>query len=308
MINPTPKKPLVAACLAGLAGLSMMQDTAASAVGGAVGPIATQLTSFDLTGQGMLPLGRDPAGTGGAYSGYDYVNSNIHITLSSQRTPTPGPATLGTAFLYPLTSVTPGGGGTIQNGDPLLVNSFFDVYFDVTITDIDAGKNFAAPVGDQPDGASITMQNLYTQMQLGGGNGAPCIADTSKPNYGCLPPTGSAYIGHFPINIPLGFDINGNAINDFVKFTLATHNVGDVSSTWIQGGNAFDTFNTTANVGGGVQDEGTPDPPFNFGNPLTLSGPTTGGQQVVVAAVPEPASLGLFTTGLAFLRFKRRKI
>lgn len=121
MMNPNPKKPLVAACLAGLAGLSTMQDAAAIAVGGAVGPIATQLNSFDLTGQGMLPLGRDPAGTGGTYSGYDYVNSSIHITLSSQRTPTPGPATLGTAYLYPSLSTTAvGGGGTIQNGDPLL--------------------------------------------------------------------------------------------------------------------------------------------------------------------------------------------
>ena len=187
------------------------------------------------------------------------------------------------------------------NGDLLRVSSFFDVFFEVSLTDVDPVNNYQGPSGGLPDGVTLgpIPNGTSASVQFDG----TCVADLSKVNYGCLPPTGNAYIGHFKVVIPLGFDINGNAADDVIQFTLATHNVGAVTNTSVSGANALDTFNTTLDLEGLVQDAQT-DPPFT----LQLTGPTTASQNIVVpAVVPEPGSAGLLLIALAMLRAGRRR-
>lgn len=264
------------------------QAQAVAAIGDywTLGPINTELTSFNLNGEGALPLGFS-GNPNDANNGYQFVNSSIQIKESATQ------ASTGQAYLTSYTS-----GGAPQNNDTIFVNSFFDVFFDITVTDIDPVNNF---IGNM---SSFNVSALGpAHMQLGGGEvPATCIADTSQPNYGCLPPVGDAYIGHFNVVIPAGVDINGNGEPDIIKFTLATHNVGDVSETWIENLQAFDTFNTTMNLDGGVMDQ-ISDPPFS----ITLTGPTTGRQQILVPAVPEPGVFGMLGLGLVLMRLGRSR-
>jgi hypothetical protein len=164
----------------------------------------TELTSLNLTG-GPYPMPLGP--------GWTPVQSEVSITLSSQRDVAPGPPSLGTACAFPrgieVASAAAAGEGQCYGGDQpvdpnewdnheFVVDSFFDVFFDITVTDVDPGNNFAGA----PDGASIQlndnglpdgapMQSFYT-----------AIFDKDAPNFGLIPPppeASSPYIGHFLI-------------------------------------------------------------------------------------------------------------
>ncbi|MSR56432.1 MAG: hypothetical protein EXS05_02015 [Planctomycetaceae bacterium] len=153
----------------------------------------TQLTSLNLTGGPFLmPLASDPTNAlGDSIEGFGLVNSSVGIMLSSMRSPTPGPATRGHA------TASNGGEGVLGVGSPgsdpinpdqldgqiFQVNSFFDVFFDITVTDMDSrlGRDFAG----MPDGASIMLfDNGPANMQ----SSYSAIFDKDAPNFGLIPP------------------------------------------------------------------------------------------------------------------------
>lgn len=254
----------------------------------------TELLSLNLTGPTVgLPLASDPGNAlDDSISGYGFVNSSVSITLSSQRSVSPGPRSLGQAIarlgigetavqLPPLEPIDP----DALDGQIFFVQSFFDVFFDITVTDVDGrlGRDFAGA----PDGATIVLQDIGpANMQ----NLYSVVFDKNAPNFGLIPPPEAApYIGHFNIEIPLGGDINGNGEDDKIKFTLASHAAGDANRTFVilPDGTVIDNFDSTANLDGAVVDIST-DPPFT----LSLAGPTTASSILLnPSAVPEPSSL-----------------
>lgn len=284
----------------------------------------TSLQSLNLTGGPFpMPLASDPANAlGDSVDGYGFVDSEIAITLSSQRATNPGPESLGQA-----TAFVEGPAATAAFGEPLdsapidpaaldgqifFVDSFFDVFFDITVTDVDsrAGRDFAG----QPDGASLQLldngpASLRSFYQA--------VFDKDAPNFGLVPPPESdPYIGHFNIEIPLGGDINGNGIDDKIKFTLASHSVGDENRQFVTlpDGTVLDTFDSAAFLEGAIVDE-TSDPPFTIGgqlpnglpDPLVFGGPTTATSQLRTPVIPEPSSCLLVVIGIVGIAMARRR-
>lgn len=245
-----------------------------------------ELLSMDLNATAFLPLG----------PGWDDppILTQIHIGESAAL------ASKGKAYAGPFAPAAASVASAAaaaqppQPGEQFFVQSFFDVFFDITVTDVDPSVNFG---GGPTDGVSLTfpdngpahMQNFYF---------APY--DPAAPNFGLIPPPESApYIGHFSIEIPLGADLNGNGENDKIKFTLVTHAVGDENRTFVQlpDGTVIDSFDSRADLSGAVVDA-SQDPPFG----ITLTGPTTASSKLV----PEPADAGVLAS-LGLLAFAGRR-
>jgi hypothetical protein len=186
---------------------------------------------------------------------------------------TPGPAHASRSCRYL-------GGGLFD------VSSFFDLYFDLTITDIDAVNDF----GGRADGAVLTYQNagalhFTTSYQA--------TFNANTPNFALFPPPETApYVGSFAL--PLGADFNRNGTDDKLTLDLAL-TLLDANRTFITlpDGTVIDNLDVSMSFGGGVSD--VDDPPFG---PLTLTGPTAVVSQVV-GSVPEPSSMLLLGLGIA---------
>lgn len=275
-----------------------------------------ELQTMTLTGPPLLlPIG----------PGWSNVASQVQITLSSQRA-IPGPATLGEACaiagfpaagdsaqtecdFLPLNPINP----AELDGEFFRVHSFFDVFFDVQVTDVDALNDIAG----MPDGASIQFNdNGPAQMS----SFYDRVFDPAAPNYGLIPPSSSApYIGHFNVEIPLGADLNGNGENDKIKFTLAQHSVDGEQATFIilPDGTVIDNFDSAAYLEGAIVDESA-DPPFTIGaldpssglpDPSAFGGPVSASSSLVNGVVPEPSSwllAGLGALGLGTVVRRRR--
>ena len=147
----------------------------------------TELVELNLTGGPFpMPLASDPDSLlDDTVEGFGFVDSEVSVTLSSQRAVDPGPRSLGEACAldeihHPL---IPPVDPDQHDGCLFVIGSFFDVFFDITVTDVDnrPGRDYAG----QPDGASILlpdngpacMQSLY-----------PEIFDIDAPNFGLIPP------------------------------------------------------------------------------------------------------------------------
>jgi hypothetical protein len=294
-------------CLAAAFVLIAVKATVAQLPGG--GPQLewdTELTSLNLTTPAPvpIPLASDPGNAlGDSISGYGFVDSQVTVTLSSQRPISPGPPSLGQAC------ASAGGGSTGQacfptgnpqpinpnelDGEQMTVSSFFDVFFDITVTDIDArpGRDYAG----QLPGASFVLQNISDAGNRDMISNYQVVFDADAPNFGLLPPPETfPYIGHFNIEIPLGGDINGNGENDKIKFTLAAHQVNGENRTFIilPDGTVVDNFDSEADLSGLVVDEST-DPPFT----IHMVGPSSAESLLLNPVVPEPASVVLLVAG-----------
>ncbi|MFN0056801.1 MAG: PEP-CTERM sorting domain-containing protein [Planctomycetales bacterium] len=297
----------------GVRGLAMLAVTAALLVAkpiqagqfGTTLLFDTELTSLNLGGPlpFALPLGM----------GYGLVNSNVMINLSSSKRSL-GQARasnniegVGIADNH-LPTIDP----DLLHGQQFFVNSFFDVFFDITVTDVDPTNNFAGQLDGKsflfgPNGPA-SMQSFYS-----------VIFDKNAPNFGIVPPPeASPYIGHFNITIPLGGDINGNGEDDQIKFTVATHSVGDEGRTFVilPDGTVVENFNSGAYIEGAVADIST-DPPFTIGSlgpnglpdPSVFGGPTSASSKLlnpVVTSVPEPATWLLSLVALGGLVSRRK--
>jgi hypothetical protein len=295
---------------------------AASAGVGPSGPQlewATQLSELNLMTPAPvpIPLASDPGntlpGNPPSQSGYGFVDSQVTVTLSSQRLINPGPPSLGAACAT--VGGDPAGQMCVPDGDPepidpnvldgeqMFVSSFFDVFFDITVTDVDtrAGRDYAG----QPDGASFTLQNLSDMGNRDMSTNYQVIFDKDAPNFGLLPPPETfPYIGHFNIEIPLGADINGNGENDKIKFTLAAHQVNGENRTFIilPDGTVVDDFDSEADLSGAVVDMST-DPPFT----IEMEGPSEARSLLLNPVVPEPSAMVLLAGGIVAQLFRRRR-
>ncbi|MEE8584473.1 MAG: hypothetical protein V3T83_06425 [Acidobacteriota bacterium] len=259
----------------------------------------TELVQLNLTGGPFpIPLASDPDNDlGDSIDGYGFVDSQVDITLSSQRAPA-GPASSGLACAAPAS----GAGDRICiprigcpdltpfeplefEGQPFVVDSFFDVFFDITVTDVDprAGRDYAG----QSDGASFSLPD---NGPAGLASRYVEIFQPEASNFGLIPPPeADPYIGHFLIEIPLGADINGNGENDKIKFTLASHSVGGTNRQFIvlPDGTILDQFDSAAFMAGAIVDE-SDDPPFEIGaklpnglpDPAAFGGPATASSSV----------------------------
>ena len=179
------------------------------------------------------------------------------------------------------------------DGEQMSANSFFDVFFDITVTDVDLrhGRDYA---GMGP-AASFTLQNLSDIGDRDMINFYQVPFDKNAPNFGLLPPPETfPYIGHFNIEIPLGGDINGNGELDKLKFTLAAHQVNGENRTFIilPDGTVIDNFDSEADLSGAIVDVSA-DPPFT----IHMIGPSQAQSLLLNEVVPEPTGLVLLVLG-----------
>ncbi|MHC4995252.1 MAG: hypothetical protein ACYTGQ_09395 [Planctomycetota bacterium] len=285
-----------------------------------------ELTELNLAGGPYpMPLASDPANQNGdSIDGYGFVDSNVRITLSSQRAPNAGPHTVGLAhatnYLNQQFIVSPNAAPinpAVLDGQTFFVDSFFDVFFDITVTDVDtrAGRDYAG----QPDGASLVFSDNGPAQIL---SNYTVVFDKDAPNFGLIPPPeASFFTGFIGIEIPLGGDINGNSENDKIKFELGTVTFGDGNRgfTELPDGSVLSNIDMAAYYKGAVVDEST-DPPFTLGStvgvgtnapsfsgPGALSGPTTATSTLQNPIVPEPGAGVLLTLLVAAAVVSRRR-
>ena len=278
---------------------------------------------FDLTleemnltsGPFLMPLASDPLNSlPDSVDGYGFVESTATLTLSSQRPVNPGPATTGKLFAYSVGENPPSGNDPPPinpdelDGSGFAVYSFLDIFFDLTLTDVDSrpGRDFAG----QPDGASISVIDVGDRV-----TGVLKIQNFDKdaPNFGMFPPRDgwdSTFTSPFLLELPLG-DINGNGEFDAIELFFGHFSPVEESIQFPEWPDVpwpiVSDYGTIAVLYGKVGDSLT-DPPFTIGSllpgglpdPNAFGGPTTATSTLRNPVIPEPSSLAIWSLiGLA---------
>ena len=261
--------------------------------------IPLTLGDVNLTGQGLLPLGR---GSDPNSPSFEFVLSKVTITKSTGNIPTPPlDRILSLDPNDPLINPSQPFTADIQTGHPLKFDDL--VFFNglATIEDIDPNKNFAPTI----PGGVLTLP-------FGGGFFAKgdCAANTALPNLGCEGPAKFDWGLFSAIGTAFALpDIDGNGSPNQLKF-------GDANSPFFFMDGTVEFTGTPATFSYELDPNspmpGFVNPPFTIGN---FAGSITTTQDIVVPAgtdettsVPEPAlltALGLSAGGLGLLlRFR----
>lgn len=247
--------------------------------------IPIELVSMDLVGgdpvtvqlkQFPLPLATDPTnslpGLPASIDGYGFVLSDITITLSSQPS---------TGYVQLIKTNPPGvpGPNTIQNGDEFQVDSFFDVFYDIEVTDVDTrpGRDYfgAAPP------PVLTWPDVPTEDTVASLPSTTCTADTSLPLLGCMDEL--LYVGDTPYVIPLNFDVNDNGEDDVLKFKIHELFLGGDSYDLSSGDIEVTYPDSFFDIEIEISDESS-DPPFDI--QLIPEPPDPPGIELILRPVP----------------------
>lgn len=256
--------------------------------------IPTTVDSVNITGQGLLPLGRisDP----NEPIGFDFVQSQVTFTKNTLTIPSGRHISLpaNDPLLDPNSSIP--FVADIQSGHALNFQDVLLFGLTVRVTDIDPLKNFAPGLTDP-----LTF-NVFGQLIATGS----CVADISLPNLGCQGPV--PFDWGLSVSNPGIGDVDGNGSpNQFrlgpedpnnstaVTFfsTDGTVTFSSAPSTW--------TYEIVNDPNDSAVFPGRVNPPFTIGS---LQGAITTTQQIVVpgprqTSVPEPGTLTVIGVGAA---------
>ncbi|MFN0127306.1 MAG: VPDSG-CTERM sorting domain-containing protein [Verrucomicrobiales bacterium] len=227
-----------------------------------------------------MPLGPGP--------NWSDVLTDVHLSLST-----------GHRSFGQTTAVREAEDLTLPEGQ-FFVSSFFDVFFDFSVTDVDPVRNFG---GNAPDGQILSFTDIGPANMR---NFYVATFNANAPNFGLIPPPEHApYIGFFTVEIPLGADLNENGEADKIKFLLAAVTISDENRTFVTlpDGTVIENGDAIMDLSGAVVDE-SQDPPFS----IRLTGPTTTISRLV-PTVPDAGSTFLLQSAAlgALACFNRRR-
>lgn len=242
------------------------------------GPIAHdidfQFNSLSFSGNALMPLGTD----------YGLVETSVDFSMSFGTNATGN------------TIIREDGDNdlVLESGENSFVESYFDVFFDITLTDQDAGADFANAqsvisfdnvsfnMGDNP---FVPQCAIVADGLTFGGCGMLMAASSSGDDYDML---------GGPMVLDLGFDINGDFILDQLTINSLELSFLGALTTSVVGGAIVQTYDLDAVLMGGIN----PDFQVDFFN-----------GSAEVATIPVPAAVWLFGSGLiALIGAARRRI